>query len=127
MTKAAILKRIWANSYARFAVLAAILVTVISSITGVVKGLETVSDVFAWAQWTYVRLNTPWIGLFMLVMVGAILWIGIERLIKADNEREALYAGTQKQAVEIPVLMTKSHIMWKELLAFQERVDGIKI
>jgi hypothetical protein len=64
-------------------------VVLFSAISAIVNGLESVRDVFAWAIWAYDRANTPWLGVFMLLLVGGLLWWGIKEMrndAKIGNE-----------------------------------------
>lgn len=85
---------------AQVAALLAAIVVIVSAISALVNGVETVRDVFGWMIWAWERLNTPWLGLFMLVWVGWLLWRGLKDMAAAaerGNEKDRKAASRENE------------------------------
>jgi len=77
----------WSNFRVRLSAKLAGVVILFSFLSTVVNGVESWRDIFGWAIWIYERANTPWIGLFVLVVIGIIYWSGVQQVIRENATR----------------------------------------
>ncbi len=121
----------------RVAIFVAGAVVFFSTVSALVNGVETVRDVFGWAIWVYERANTPWLGVFVLILIGGMLWWGIREGHKA-MERGSDIAKSRDEAAmeaikalrtelasefEVPQLIAKITVLQKEYDKLQPAVE----
>lgn len=89
----------------------------VSAISGLLQGFQSVWDAMTWAVWIYEHANTPWLGVFMLFLVGWLLWSGIKQVEAAsangdqkEMESNARVAQALEKAVKLPMMQVRLHI-----------------
>ncbi|HEY9091780.1 hypothetical protein [Parasphingorhabdus sp.] len=81
-----IVSQIWRNTSSRFAVLLTATFTIGAFVSGAVGQFSNWRDTLTWLVWIYERLNTPWMGLFVLILIGVLFWRGVVQITEAAKD-----------------------------------------
>jgi len=86
---------------AKAALALATIVAGMSALDALVGGIESLRDVRTWLIWAFERANTPWLGVFMLIFVGCLLWSGLKDIGKAAERGNAKDRKAAQQETRI--------------------------